>query len=105
MGKKLSLLGANLLGAKYGLGAKHGETLHLLITDMVMPGMGGRALAEALVQADARIRVLYVSGYTDNAIVHKGILEPGLAFLPKPYTPQQLARKVREVLRTPESIN
>jgi two-component system, cell cycle sensor histidine kinase and response regulator CckA len=78
------------------LGEKNRETIDLLITDMVMPGMGGRELAAVLRPLSSRMRVLYVSGYTDEAIVGNSM---GSAFLPKPYSPQQLARKVREVLR------
>jgi CheY-like chemotaxis protein len=88
----------------FQIGEKYRENIDLLITDMVMPGMGGRELATALTPLAARMTVLYVSGYTENAIVQKGIVEPGLQFLPKPYSPGQLAKKVREVLVARRSI-
>jgi CheY-like chemotaxis protein len=70
----------------------------LLISDVIMPGMNGPELAQNLRALRPGLRVLYVSGYTDSAIAREGELEPGTAFLHKPFTPDQLARKVREVL-------
>lgn len=72
--------------------------IDLLLTDVVMPDMGGRALADRVRSADPATRVVYMSGYTDDAIVRHGIETATDAFLRKPFTPTSLARKVREVL-------
>ncbi|OLB12251.1 MAG: hypothetical protein AUH07_08265 [Gemmatimonadetes bacterium 13_2_20CM_70_9] len=77
---------------------RYGGPIHLVLTDVIMPGMNGRELAERLVQRRPGLRVLYMSGYPGDAIVHRGALEPGTAFLQKPFMPEDLARKVREVL-------
>jgi CheY-like chemotaxis protein len=78
--------------------ARHRGPIHLLLTDMVMPGMGGRELAEWVTSSRPETGVLYMSGYTDDAIVRHGVLEADAAFLQKPFTPSALALKVREVL-------
>jgi two-component system, cell cycle sensor histidine kinase and response regulator CckA len=72
--------------------------LHLLVTDVIMPGMNGRQFADQVKLISPRTKVLYVSGYTNNAIVHYGVLDPGLWFLPKPFPLSALVAKVREVL-------
>ena len=77
----------------------HNGPIHMMITDVVMPGISGRELAKRLMQVRPETKVLYLSGYTEDAIVHQGVLETGTAFLQKPFTLQTLSRKVREVLR------
>ena len=78
----------------------HPDRIDILITDVVMPGMGGRELVKKLLLMRPHLVVLYLSGYTEDAIAHHGVLDPGTAFLQKPFTLQNLARKVREVLRS-----
>jgi PAS domain S-box-containing protein len=81
---------------------QHFGPIDMMVTDVVMPQMSGRRLAEVVAPLRAGIKVLYMSGYTDTAIVDRGILRPGTLFLPKPFTPDTLARKVREVLDAPK---
>jgi signal transduction histidine kinase/GAF domain-containing protein len=72
--------------------------IHLLLTDVVMPGLSGRELAEQLVSERPDVRVIYTSGYTDDETVRHGVREAETAFLQKPFTPQELGRRIREVL-------
>ena len=74
------------------------EPIHLLLTDVVMPGMSGRDVMRQLAPKRPGMKVLYVSGYADEAVARHGVLDPGTGFLQKPFTPQALAHKVREVL-------
>ena len=77
-----------------------GPPIRLVIADVIMPHMGGKMMAEWLKSSYPDLKVLFTSGYTDDAIEHHGVLQPGIAFLPKPYNPATLARKVREILDT-----
>jgi len=74
------------------------KSISLLLTDVVMPGQNGRKLAEAAGQRQAALKVLYMTGYSRNAIVHQGRLDPGVELLQKPLTSEQLASTVRKVL-------
>jgi DNA-binding NtrC family response regulator len=76
----------------------NGDRIDLLLTDVVMPGMSGNDMSRILLRKHPGMPVLYMSGYTDDAIVQHGVLEAGINFLQKPFTPGALAMKVREVL-------
>lgn len=102
--KILEQLGYNVLQAADGMAAikiveQYQGTLHLLITDVVMPRMSGRELTERLKTRFPAIRVLYISGYAEEALSPSGVLETGIHYLPKPFTAAMLAQKVREVLQ------
>jgi PAS domain S-box-containing protein len=77
---------------------EHAGPIHLMLTDAVMPGMSGQELAEKLTSQRPEMKVLFMSGYTENAIVHHGVLDPEIAFIQKPFKYDTLARKVREML-------
>ena len=73
----------------------------LLLTDVVMPGMSGRELADQLKARRPDLHVLFMSGYTDDAVLRHGVLEPGLAYLEKPFRPAALLSKIRQVMQSP----
>jgi CheY-like chemotaxis protein len=101
----LEMNGYHVLEARHGAEAleiseRHQGPIHIMVTDVVMPQMSGRELAQRLAPVRPDMKVLYMSGYTDDAIVRHGVLGAGMAFLSKPFTPDALAVKVREVLET-----
>ncbi len=82
------------------LARNHPGHIHLLITDVVMPGMNGKNLNEALKSIKPGFKCIFMSGYTSNAIAHNGVLDEGIHFLQKPFSPKTLAEKIRDVLET-----
>jgi len=80
------------------------SSIHMLLTDVVMPGINGRVLAQMLLSRNPAVKVLFMSGYTENAIVHHGVLDKGTHFLQKPFTPPVLAAKVREILDQNDTV-
>jgi CheY-like chemotaxis protein len=93
-----SVLVAERADAALRLAAEHGAEINLLISDVVMPGMSGRALAERLTERRPGLRCLFISGYTADVIASRGVLDDGVDFLAKPFTRDELARKVRAIL-------
>jgi PAS domain S-box-containing protein len=95
--------GYTVLEARHGVealltGSQYLGAIHLLITDVIMPQMSGSEVAERLTHERPHMKVLYISGYTNDTIIHHGVLEEGTAFLQKPFSPDALAYKVRQVL-------
>jgi PAS domain S-box-containing protein len=93
-----TVLATGDVGEAIELSRTHGGPIHALLTDVVLPGMGGRELAERIVAIRPTTKPVYMSGYTDNAIVHHGVLDPGTAFIEKPITADVLLAKLREFL-------
>ena len=82
--------------------ASHPDQVHVLLTDLIMTGISGKALAEELTQVLPDLKILFISGYTDELIAEHGMLEPGVVLLQKPFRPFELAHKVRQVLDAPK---
>ena len=101
--KILEQLGYSVVHAENGkealeLAAKHERKIDLLITDVIMPEMNGEELARKISQINPEIKILFTSGYTEDVIAPHGVLDRGIHFIGKPYKPNQLASKIREVL-------
>ena len=92
------VLTANTPEAAIHLAREHAESIHLLLTDVVMPEMNGRELAEQLKVIRPGLKCLYMSGYTANVIAHHGVLDEEVVFLHKPFSMKDLAAKVRQAL-------
>ena len=105
--KTLNMYGYQVLDAANGESAvslfeQHQSVVDLVLTDVIMPGLSGREVVDRLHQLRPEVRVLFMSGYTDDAIVHQGVLDDAANFIQKPFAPDSLARKVREVLDRPQ---
>jgi two-component system, cell cycle sensor histidine kinase and response regulator CckA len=103
----LRSLGFHVLEAADGMeamlvAADYKHPIRLLVTDVIMPGINGRELAESMAQSRPEMRVLYMSGYTDRIMSKGGVLNTSVAYLQKPFTPDKLTQTVHRVLRTPE---
>jgi CheY-like chemotaxis protein len=101
--RMLQRLGYTVLIASGGAEAieisnSHPQRIALLLTDVVMPNMSGRQLADVLTEIRPDMKVIYLSGYTENTVIHHGVLDAGIEFLPKPFSREVLAKKIRDVL-------
>jgi CheY-like chemotaxis protein len=85
-------------GEALELASGHPDPIHLLVTDVIMPDMNGKELAEDLTASRSDLKTLYISGYTDDGIAHHGVVEEGVGFLQKPFTQMDLLQRVRAVL-------
>lgn len=104
--RSLNRFGYHVLSAERGEDAlsmveRHDGTIDLLLTDIMMPGMNGIEVAAAVAKARPGILVFFMSGYADQDLVRRGLLEPGTHFLQKPFTPQELAIRIRSILDQP----
>jgi two-component system cell cycle sensor histidine kinase/response regulator CckA len=104
--RTLARYGYTLLTATDGRDAlrvaeSHSGVIHLVLTDVVMPRMGGPELVAAISRRRPAVRALFMSGYTDHAVVRDGLMEADVAFIQKPYTPDVLTRKIRDILDEP----
>jgi PAS domain S-box-containing protein len=100
-GRGYTVLEADRGSTALDIARRHKGTIDLLLTDVIMPDTNGRKLADTIRAARPGLRVLYMSGYPDGAIGNHGMLEPGVAYLAKPFTTEAIIRKVREVLEAP----
>lgn len=101
--RALNRFGYSVIAADGGreavkVAAEYPDEIHLLLTDIMMPGMNGVEVAERIIELYPEIRVFYMSGYADNDLVRQGLLKPGARFLQKPFTPHELAERVRAIL-------
>src|SRR2546427_2799304 len=96
--RDLTVTGVQTCALPIYLAARYSGTIHLLLTDVVMSGLSGPELARRLLPVRPEARVLFMSGYTGEAIVHHGLAAPGIHYIQKPFAPEALAAKVREVL-------
>jgi len=99
-----TVLAAGRGDAAIALARRHNGPIHVLLTDVTIPDMDGRRLAAAIRADRQDVRLLYMSGYADQAIVHHGLLDASVAYLPKPFTTEAIARRVREVLDAPAPL-